>query len=141
MWKKKRASRRKSRAPGYNHRMPEPSPRKRFKIHLSTVIVLTIAAGGFIYGSLYANIHTWEFRHKADAELQFHLVKGYGWPLEAYAVVYDDGIVQPDGKRKYTRQDSHTFYGMLAVDFTVLLFILTPIYFFCEWLLRRRAPR
>jgi hypothetical protein len=90
---------------------PEPPRRKRFQIHLSTAIVMMVVAGG-AFGTTLC-----------------------GWPL---AVQFD-----------FSSHDSTFFQtirllialGSIAINSSIVLITVLPIWFLCERLIRRPSAR
>ena len=100
--------------------MPEPPPRKRFQIHLSTAIVLMFVAGMLIW----ANI-----RERYSRMLEEAPYAGIckGWPCPREWKSYGDGIyVSATG-------------GIINIAFAIG--ILCAVWFVCERLINALAEQ
>jgi len=116
--------------------MPEPPPRKRFQIHLSTAIVMMFVAGGLIFAqdNAYSSsdfLFPGFFVIRSEGYHRGRLENYYGWPLEA-------------AKAKMAGFDKYDWTIdpiSLALDAIAAILILYITWRFCEWLIRRRAAR
>ena len=90
----------------------QPLPRKkRFQIHLSTAVILMIATGEIVWTNVY------------------------GWPLRVEFAF---------NSRKSTFFNTVRLGIALAhilVNAATVLTFVTPLWFVCEWWIRRRASR
>lgn len=105
-----------------------PAPRKRawFQLHLSTCVVLMLAAGVLMW-----------------ANIQFIVDLDYGergWPWPYYREVY---TIQYIGRSRPLPEfdkwpEPYYMIDSLVMDIGVGIAILAVIAAFCEWLIRRR---
>src|SRR5437588_769646 len=108
--------------------MPTPPPRMRFRIHLSTAIVMMFVAGGLIWANL---------GHKVGVR-DYH----FGWPIEVhyfdYNVSTDTGQNVSDGSSSWQPSDYYvpeTAYLDIAIDLTSALGIILAAWIIPEWLI------
>ena len=104
-----------------------PPRRKRFQIHLSTAMVMMLVAGALIWANITARLGLVEGKKGRE-----WFVVSYGWPLGAVhrvAFWYEDNEEYPP----------RIWVPGVVVDIAVALAILFAVWFFCEWLIRRRA--
>ena len=106
--------------------MPEPPNRKRFQIHLSTAIVLMFVAGGLIWTNCGV------FRSKSIMYPFYE--KSWGWPLTCTTRVV---LMRSWATEQPLKFDT----SALIVNFTFSITVLFSAWFFCEWLIRRRAQK
>src|SRR6188768_2482923 len=101
--------------------MPETPRRKRLQIHLSTAVVMMIAAGVLIW----ANVREGK-RVPPDVAPQWKYGKEtvYGWPI--VAANGGDSDVPPRFYHKF-------FSWKLAANAFVAVSILVVVWFVCEW--------
>lgn len=114
--------------------MPEPPPRKRFQLHLSTAIVLMFVAGGLIWANTQTRIIKFIFRNGTFEFL------AYGWPCIAAGKYSnkDTGILRGI---KFGDEDGKLSHLNLFIDIGAALLILLTTWLVCEWLIRHRAGR
>ena len=138
--------------------MSEPPRRKRFQIHLSTVIVLMFVAGGLIWANVrwrrIENRH-WGYwmtiyplgshehtKHKI-------VVHGYGWPfhaLEAQAFEVEAYRDESKVESSNAKEDEETGVNRwrilpLIADIVFVAAILGIVRFICERLIRSRSTQ
>ena len=104
--------------------MTEPPRRKRFQFHLSTAIVMMFVAGGLM----------WANASPVDSVPIYHRYPGavdYGWPQTAVCI--DRLLVD--------QQWFERVQWGIVTDIAVACALLFSVWFFCEWLIRRRAAR
>lgn len=95
--------------------MAEPHRRRRLQMHLSTAIVMMIAAGGLIYLSVRSYNH----------------IIFLGWPKEFG--IWSDEPFKDTGNRVTIE------FWSAFIDLAVALAILCGVWFVSEWWIRRRA--
>lgn len=148
-----------------NKDMPEAPRRKRFQIHLSTALIMMIAAGFLIW----ANVTPQHSLDNATMDDTFRLYpkllpeyvdpvkfqimlsftgardikleqKTHGWP--AMVVRKFDITITFEARSKKSPL-GHTGYlwSAIAINLAVALSILFTIWFVCEWWIRRRAAK
>ena len=99
----------------YDAAMSAAKPKRRFwQFHLSTAVVMTIAAGFLLYGTLQPSIYKF---HGKD-------IVTYGWPISYF---YDDS--------------SGWCVEALIIDVLACIIVLPLAAYMLEWLLRRREAR
>ena len=114
--------------------MPTPPRRKRFQIHLSTAIVMMFVAGGLIWVNVRARaVEAWQLNPIDGGEVGDIY---FGWPLTG-AVSRWNEYAFPG----FQQREMFFPYAFCAIDLIVGSFILLAVWFFCEWLIRRRAAR
>lgn len=108
--------------------MTEP-PRRRFQIHLSTAILLSLAAGGLLWANLTPQVFTTRRGKFGGMEWIDEAHRNYGWPQRAF--------LQMD------MPDDHTTlfeWKDAAFDAGVAALILFAVWFAGQWWACRRAP-
>jgi len=126
--------------------MPERARRKRFQIHLSTAIVMMVAAGILLWANLgrpqdIVPIAEPRARYSGDSTTVCLVSQAYGWPdvVKRYYVRtlnYKGSEPAWVGSREW-RLD----WWNLAEDVLIAVIILTIVWYLCERLIRRRAIR
>jgi hypothetical protein len=102
-----------------------PPRRARFQIHLSTAMVLMFVAGALIWANAVPRtINT----------LNSEFTKVYGWPCCSWGRYTRWGDDSPLQTFDYS-------LPLVALDIVVSVVLLFGVWFFCEWLIRRRAAR
>jgi hypothetical protein len=115
--------------------------RKRFQFHLSTAVVLMLTAEGWILANLHDRfienlnvIHTGKMKCKYEQHAA-------GWPFPVRKRVYRV-MVTSEGRVVQSSVMSETWaYYAIPLDAIATIILLLPIWFLCEWLVRRRAAR
>jgi len=103
---------------------------RRFRVHLSTAIVLMLAAGVL----LWAN-----FSHRTDFsfdEAGNFLVYSHGWPCHVKRASAPFNSMATD-----VTIDERILWSSVAVNVAVALVILFACGFACEWRIRRREAK
>ena len=106
---------------------PIPPRRKRFKIHLSTAIVMGVVLGLFFVANL---LPVSKFENNPY---------GIGWPFDALLFYSDLHLKTWAGVYRCNKVECN--YSMLALNVLIQTMILVVTYYFCEWQVRRRAAR
>ena len=136
--------------------------RKWLQVHLSTAVVLMIAAGGLVWANvmpvrsqflLISSDHLGQTSDNFNGSTEFDGTKAltltyYGRPKQIVMIAQNATVVNNqwvgDGNADYchpTDSDSNYSRMGLAVDIAVALTILFAVWFVCEWWIRRRAAR
>jgi hypothetical protein len=115
--------------------------RNWFQIHLSTAVVLMIAAGGIIWAHMTEQLGP-DFMEASDGE-KFYTDGHFGWPFMAHFSDHHRPLIigrygpGDEGFINYSK----TYYSMAALDLAVALLILFALWVVCEWWIRPRAAR
>ena len=133
--------------------------RVRFRIHLSTAIILMFVAGGLIWANVIRgrweeasavairwppprSVGETEFRLSLNEDQFWHYKRAvYGWPFKAMEISMFV-LVDEDGKTyemSFAKADWRA-RGVIA-NALVALAILFATWYICEWLIRRRSSR
>jgi hypothetical protein len=126
--------------------MNDKTGRRWFQIHLSTAIVLMIAAAGLLFVNMHRDIEQFA---KSEQQLMSYVYlkfsqlepnKNYafvrvrhGWPLN-----FQDAILDEPQFEVAWREPSWNYWN-LAADAGIAFGILGMIVMFCEWQIRRRT--
>ena len=113
--------------------MSERQRPKRFQIHLSTAIVLMIAAGIVLWANTGGRASPNIKGYSGGGWLE----QRYGWPSEAARTYL------PVEGGEWSIETSDTVWRIqgVAIDLAVALVILFAVGFVCERLIRRRAAQ
>ena len=112
--------------------MSEQKRQKRFQIHLSTALVLMIAAGGLVWANLKLFTRTMPGGPGTGLNPKTGLAqpfKIYGWPLNGIAMY----------PRTFDARDWIGFIISILINLAAALVILFAVWFVCEWWIRWRA--
>jgi len=117
----------------------EHNHRKRFQIHLSTAVVMMIAAGVILRANIVPSVtqHTY-FHWKFQKDLKgsnFY----YGWPMDVYSEF--DAFSSDSDKliRGWGKPIPIELAKRVSVNVAVAFAIIFSVWFASEWWIRRRA--
>jgi hypothetical protein len=120
--------------------MPAPPRPKRFQIHLSTAVVLMLAAGALLgLNSIIDYDFVVVYTGNPEHAIVSYTYRGYGWPFMAWETVGS----RPGVNLIYTQlQWSTSFnYKNLGIDLLYAIILLFDIWVISESLIRGRAAR
>jgi len=105
-------------------------PRRRLQMHLSTAVLMMVAAGGLIWANT---------RNKERAPFNMSQY-WYGWPYGA--ISSHEHVWYVNSADSYKVGAGYFIYVFaICVDVVVALAILFAVWYVSEWWIRRRAGR
>ena len=121
--------------------------KSRFKIHLSTAIVLMFVAGGIMRANFGSQREIPDTRSNGVRTHESYVYVRYGWPIVAQNALVE--IVNPlDGELGLVDRDEFTdrtiHFSAAVWDAIVAIVILLVVWFVSEWRIRRHnslAPK
>ena len=135
--------------------LPEPRPRKRFQIHLSTAVVMMFVAGVLLWANFTPHTPPNEPLHSNYAEeMDFFraetnwisdICPRIGWPLimrRQFPVYTTRSVENFKLMDPVSRQDPPKWYWQgIVTNSLIALTILFAVWYLCEWLIRWRVAR
>src|SRR5262245_60601360 len=121
--------------------MPEPPSRKRFQIHLSTAVVMMIAAGGLMWVNVRERSCVTGYYFDSSAFSIPYTHYSRGWP--GIIVGHRDELTyeSDDGKIRTIHALKEFKIQGLLLNLMIACLILYFVWFVCEWWIRWRAAR